>query len=401
MGLFDKLKDQAFIMRKIFYLFVTLWALVLISCSSNAPKEITPTSTDFTSGGLAKLIEVVDEPCQLSYVEKDGVVETQYIILKVKLKLTKESPELQNIDARNIDFGGLLSVATINLVDENEIKIQDLKVKVEDWLKLKKLLQGKVGDEETITFEGEFHNSKDAPKWFNQAVAFTPFLTGDLTCSQAGFSDGAYCYDGTWESPKYSSQSCRINFVKNGNVLSDCSYTNLKYNATIPLSGTFSENQFDFEGKINGKKFTIHLNGDGDNTNKLEGTGFDEAHNDNARIVLKKVDGIVPDMSSDTDDEDDNSEYDNNSSSSAGSVDFEELLDSYDKYVTEYISFMKKASEGDMSALTEYPKMMERANDLSEKIEKCKGEMSVSQLERYNKITMRMAEAAKQMQKKH
>ena len=76
------------------------------------------------SHSLAKLIEVVNEPCQLTYAEQDGRIGTQYIKLNVKLRLTKETPELQNIDARDIGFLGFLSVATINLVDENDTKIE-------------------------------------------------------------------------------------------------------------------------------------------------------------------------------------------------------------------------------------------------------------------------------------
>lgn len=168
-------------MKRLSYLLTALLVFEMASCSSsNGPKEITPTSTEFTSGELAKFVEVVDEPCQLSYAEQDGAIGSQYIKLKVKLRLTKETPELQNVDARDIAFTGLLSVATVNLVDKNETKVVDLDVKSEDLLKLKKLLQGNLGDDETITFEGVFHNSEGAPKWFEQATAFTPFLTADV-----------------------------------------------------------------------------------------------------------------------------------------------------------------------------------------------------------------------------
>ena len=125
------------------------------SCSSSyEPKEISPTSTDFTSGELAKLIEVVNEPCQLSFAEQDGTIATQYIKLRVKLRLTKESPYLQKVDVHDIDFSGLLSVATVNIVDKNETNVQGLDVKSEDLLKLKKLLQGKKGGENVFMTVG-------------------------------------------------------------------------------------------------------------------------------------------------------------------------------------------------------------------------------------------------------
>lgn len=156
----------------------------LVSCSSGVgSKEITATSTEFTSGDLAKYIEVVDQPSELLFDEKDGAIATQYIRLKVTLRMTKDG--LKNVDARDINFTGLLSVATINLVDENGSKIQDLSIKSEELLKLQKLLTGSEGDTQEIVFEGEYHNGDDAPKWFEQASKFTPYLTADISTEGA------------------------------------------------------------------------------------------------------------------------------------------------------------------------------------------------------------------------
>lgn len=171
-------------MKKMYFIFTALFAAMLVSCSSGVgPKEITPTSTEFISGELAKFIEVVDQPSELTYAEKDGAIGTQYIRLKVTLKMTKDG--FRNVDAPDINFTSLLSVASINLVDKNGTTIQDLSVKSEDMLKLKKLLTGSEGDSEEIVFEGEYHNSDDAPKWFEQASQFTPYLTSDISVEGA------------------------------------------------------------------------------------------------------------------------------------------------------------------------------------------------------------------------
>lgn len=167
-------------MKKIFTIITVLAMAMLVSCSSGVePKEITPTSTEFTSGELAKYIEVVDQPSELTFSETEGSIPAQYIRLKVTLRLTKDG--IKDVDARDIDFTSLLAVAIINLVDENGSNVQDLSVKNEDILKLKKLLTGSVGDSEEIIFEGEYHNHDDAPKWFEQTIKFTPYLTGDIT----------------------------------------------------------------------------------------------------------------------------------------------------------------------------------------------------------------------------
>lgn len=169
------------IMKKVLIAFVALLSAVFVSCTSSGidTKSITPTSTEFTSGDLAKYVEIVDQPSELTFAEKDGAIATQYIRLKVTLKMTKDG--LKDVDAHDIGFTRLLSVAMINLVDENGTDVQDLSVKNEDLLKLKKLLTGNEGDTAEIIFEGEFHNPDDAPKWFKDASQFTPYLTSDIS----------------------------------------------------------------------------------------------------------------------------------------------------------------------------------------------------------------------------
>ena len=49
----------------------------------------------------------------------------------------------------------------------------------------------------------------------------------------------------------------------------------------------------------------------------------------------------------------------------------------------------------DMSAMLEYSKLAEKANKVSDKLYKAKGEMSDAQLKRYLKITQKMVDAVK------
>ena len=126
-------------MKKNLSLLFVAFALILHSCSSGNEKEITATSNEFISGDLAELVEFTDEPCKIIYVEKDGVMPSQVFRLTVQMKLKKESPDLQKMEPQDIDFTSLLSVAVVNLIDENGIKIQDLSILTDDFLKLKKL----------------------------------------------------------------------------------------------------------------------------------------------------------------------------------------------------------------------------------------------------------------------
>ena len=123
-------------MKKILIVFAVLLSAVLVSCSSSGldTKSITPVSTEFTSGELAKYVEIVDQPSELTFSEKDGAIATQYIRLKVTLKMVKDG--FKGVDAHDIGFTRLLSVAIIKLVDENDTEVQELSIQSEELLKL-------------------------------------------------------------------------------------------------------------------------------------------------------------------------------------------------------------------------------------------------------------------------
>ncbi len=96
--------------------------------------------------------------------------------------------------------------------------------------------------------------------------------------------------------------------------------------------------------------------------------------------------------------EDNSSSSDSDSSDSyssdSSSEDWDEVLDEYEDYVTDYISVMKKVNSGDMSAMTEAASMLQSANSLSSKLSGGKSELNSSQVSRLASITAKMASAA-------
>ena len=91
-------------------------------------------------------------------------------------------------------------------------------------------------------------------------------------------------------------------------------------------------------------------------------------------------------------------ETSNKISGDTDTPDWNELLDSYEQYVDQYISYAKKAAKGDMDALAEYPSLMQKAQEFSEKMEGAQGNMSESQWARYMKITNKMTKALPELQ---
>lgn len=92
--------------------------------------------------------------------------------------------------------------------------------------------------------------------------------------------------------------------------------------------------------------------------------------------------------------EEDSESISYNDEESSDSEDWDSVLDSYEQYVNKYVSLAKKAAKGDMSAMSEYPSLMEKAQELSDKLSNAKSNMTSSQQSRYMKITQKMANMA-------
>ncbi len=394
-------------MKIINLFFSALFMAVLVSCSSGAgPKKITPTSTEFTSGELARYIEVVDQPSELTFAEKDGAIATQYIRLKVTLRMTKDG--FNNVDARDIGFTSLLSVAVINLVDENGTTVQDLSVKSEDMLKLKKLLTKSKGDTEVIVFEGEYNNSNDAPKWFEQATHFTPYLTGDISVEGSSFeddSDGATESNGTVNlKGAIDKYPITMQLAFDGNVINGTYFYNSQgANALLHIVGIKDGNKLDltetneqgqptghFVGVFDDDEFKGQfVNYKGEKMNFIvskNGTSIEDA--------LNAFDiGELPDDFESLPDLDDDYSFDDG----PGDPKIDKLLDNYEEFMEEYIAYAKKIKNNDQSALANYEKMMEKYLKMTDDMDKVKGNMSLKQMERLNSITTKITSAMRDM----
>lgn len=79
---------------------------------------------------------------------------------------------------------------------------------------------------------------------------------------------------------------------------------------------------------------------------------------------------------------------------STSSTNWDEVLDDFEEYVDKYISLVKKASSGDLSAMTEYVRFLEKAEDLADQLDDAEDEMTSAQLKRYMKIAQKMTDAA-------
>jgi len=82
------------------------------------------------------------------------------------------------------------------------------------------------------------------------------------------------------------------------------------------------------------------------------------------------------------------SEPSENASLSSSEIDA--MLDSYEDYTDKYIKFYKKAMNGDAAALSEYPALMENAEEFANKLEAVEGDLNGDQLARMMEIQQKM-----------
>ncbi len=93
---------------------------------------------------------------------------------------------------------------------------------------------------------------------------------------------------------------------------------------------------------------------------------------------------------------------DNNNSNTTNNTELEtkntenwdEILESYEEYIDEYIVFYKKAMDGDATAMSRYPQLMQKAQSFSNKLSNAGDELTPTQMAKFTKLQMKLVSAA-------
>lgn len=72
---------------------------------------------------------------------------------------------------------------------------------------------------------------------------------------------------------------------------------------------------------------------------------------------------------------------------------WDKIIDDYESYADNYIKLVKKAQNGDISAISEYSKCMENAAKLEEQLRDAEFDLTEKQLKRLEKIGQKLAKA--------
>lgn len=79
---------------------------------------------------------------------------------------------------------------------------------------------------------------------------------------------------------------------------------------------------------------------------------------------------------------------------SSGSLNWDQLLDSYEQYVDKCLALIEKVKNGDKRAQKEVESLLEKAEDLSDKLSEADDDLSTEQYKRYMSISQKMLSVA-------
>ena len=356
--------------------FLSVLALLLTACSGSGLKPV----SEKIQGPLGEYFEVVTK----DYKAKDGKV-------SIEIKRIKDGfpePWEKGMEVGYGD-GTITPLFSVEFQDgDGNVVGKDAADIISDIEELKAIAALNTDESASITF--------DCPK---DAKQFKVNSTFNVKGKNGSDQEGAFTTNLSGKIGPYAIQMT-LNVEADGEVTGAYYYKKNGPGALLYIKGTKSGNRITlaeftkdgkqtgtYRGTYSGGVFKGHFS-----TNSGEYSFLLTEDETMETLDLSAMDFDSVAALGDEYTEDDESTY-----QSAGSEDWDDLLQSYEQYVNKYIVYVKKAARGDVTALAEYPRLMQKAQELGEKLDAVQGEMSASQLARYTKINMKMLKAAEEM----
>lgn len=358
-------------MRIKLFLLSAVAMLMLASCSKDSA-DLTCKGVDHTG---AELVSVEDVPFTLSKTDAEN---TSELNIKVDFKLKKNLSGIAGLDDENIELE-----KDVKLVVYSEKKgiLISLELKGDSAIHdFKALLKGKVGDTKSIAFSKNV--SKEVAKdVVNDASYFKidAIQIGLKNINLSGAIGGKYGAKMTLNIDGY-------------NKLTGAYY----YDRMGPSNVLYLVGEVKEDGSAHIEEYTVT----GDNSatieatfvgDKLTGSFFNNNHAKVYDFEFKPYADMDPipyrDVTPST-----SSSFSSGLSTGGGSG-IGALLDEYEAFVDNMVSFYQKLDQDDPTALMEYAKMTQKALSLSQKLEDEKGEMTMDDVQRLLEIQQKMNSA--------
>lgn len=355
---------------KKFKLFVlTVLAISMAACGNGG--KINPTSKKI-NGPLGKFFEVVERDYKINDDE-----------LSVEFKRIAEGGPTNASWSTNPTFFVELQDEDGNVISKESTDVVHTQDQLEAVFSL--------GEDETTSIIFKFDKAKGASK---------------------------FKVSSKWESDKEESSDTNVESVEDKTV--DLTGNVDKYPVTMHLeiNGTQVKGSYYYDKQ--GANAKLKLNGtnedgiidinetdaDGTPTGHFRGkysNGVYSGHfvtNQGKKMPFKLYEDSASNYSSDG--EADFSDLDSDdtdlSIDSEGDSSYDAFLDEYEQFWKRYMSFLKKASKSDPTAMIEYGKLLKEYNEYNKKLQQLKGHLSIDQLNRMNQMNVEMMQEMQKMQ---
>lgn len=194
--------------------------------------------------------------------------------------------------------------------------------------------------------------------------------------------------------------SCASKTEKFSNKLCDCFS---KYSNSDALNKASANDQKEikkcFQSVWNEiKEYENSLNQD--EKEKFEGIMDSTLKSSSCSSIVSNID--LETMLSNTDVQPSNN-TDNSTSIDYGKVssengnDWNKIIDDYGTFIDQYIELLKKAKNGDASAMSDYPDVMQKAQDLGEQLQNAQSDLTPEQASKFLKLQEKLSQAALQI----
>ena len=318
------------------------------------------------TGALEKNIKIVDATYALKKSYFDNYYEMEVVLELSKKYTAKLYPKINEISLIPLNKDGsefCRSGASF------EPKSND------DYENIAKLIRGKVGDKLVVTFLLR-SNSDNVVKEMNTFSV----NTGDVKDN--------------WEKIIRAAEDC----VKKGsNLVVRCKQGD--YSACYSLrDGDFAPNADYISNKLN----------EVENNKKVQSELSERELKAYKKIVAKLIDwenemssyspnmqrftkiDVFAEVDAEMSKASETKSSSTSKASSSGSEDWDEILDDYEKFVNDYVKVLKKVNNGDITAMSDMTEMLEKAEELGNKLENASDELSEKQQKRYTEILQKM-----------
>ena len=317
-------------MKKVI-LSLSVFGMLIFMASCGGPSEKTITVSDVAINGNSKSnIEVVPGDYTVKSIN-------DIVVIAIKLRLTQPFVEYREDRVDGGYWHTLPKIGNLNLapLDASGIPIADIGLdfsptNMSDWEKIKDLLHSEVGSEKIIVFEWDYWSDSDKQDRIMEEMAGFELVRAD-------FSKAAVTGD---------------MLKKKAEIIKE---------ADDAISSIY---------KKKGSK------------------EWDEVLDEYEEFIDNYINDYANSISNDSDD-DISSIY-----KKKGSKEWDEALDEYEEFIDNYIKFMKKAKDGDLSAITEYGKLLISINELGEKFNNANDDLSASQMSRYVSLQAKFLDGA-------